>query len=300
MGVDDPYARRVLDETPDPETKPSRRVGALVGLVLGSAAATVAAAVGIAVQSHAYVSSWTQERIASARHTGAVVGGVGVGLGLLVLVVWFVATRRLPEQERQWRVGLLAVPALLLAAVLAVSVIDPYTSYWLSIASALLLVGVVGALVKRSSWQPARSSMALTGLLVALVMGGTAVAVPYVRHQVPPRDLIDWWAAHDNPPIGFYPPISELRAALDATPQRVEDVVGACRSLRQAFEKFGGPPSAPLSIRSAVATVSADLVVVAERCESEAETITVERAEALIDAATSSDAARRIDAALYP
>jgi hypothetical protein len=192
------------------------------------------------------------------------------------------------------------VPALLLAAVLAVSVVDPFTSYWLSIVSALMLAAAVGVLLKCSSWQPARSSMALTGLVVALALGGTAFAVPYVRHQVPPRDLIEWWAAHDNPPIGFYAPISELGTALDATPRHVEDVVGACRSLRRAFEKFGGSPSAPSSIRSAVATVSADLVVVAEQCESEAETITVERAEALIDAATSSDAARRIDAALYP
>lgn len=283
-----------------PKPNPAPAIGILVGLALGSAAATVVAAVGIALQSRAYRSLWTEERIDSARDMAAVVGVVAVGLGLLVFVAWFATAQRAPEQPRRWRIALPIVLALLVAAAFAASVVDAYTSYWLSVVSALLVAGIVGVLLKRPGWNPARVPMAWSGLVAALAIGGTALAIPYVRHQVPSRELIDWWAAHDNPPIAFYAPLSELSTALDATPRKADEVVAACRSLQQAFEEFGGPPAAPEAIRSDVATVSADLVAVGEQCEAEAETITVEQAEALVTAATSSDAARRIDAALNP
>lgn len=290
----------MLSDDAIPRPVSGRASGVVVGLAVGAAAATVVAVVGIAIQSQAYMSPWTQDRINSARNIAVIVGEAAAALCLLVLVLWFVTAGRPDGHPRRRRVALTASATTIVAALLIAPVGDVYESYWLAVVGAGLLGLVIAGLLRNSAWRPAWLPMVISTTLIALVIGGTAVAAPYVRHQIPPRELIDWWAAHDNPPIGFVEPLSKLSTALEADPRDRDEVVAACRGARRAFADLTGEPIAPPTVRADVETIAHDLVEAAYRCETEAGTITKDTMIDLVNRATSTAAARRYDTALNP
>ncbi len=270
--------------------------GILVGMVVGGALALALSAIGLGIHEAQPESSWMNDRI-WATQEGAYFLALGLcALALVLVVVWCASVRRI-TLPRRLGIGVVASATAVTAFVLAVATEEPTWPSWPLAVSGSVFAAVAAALARLARWRLVRLPVTLTAAMVAATSAVIVVALPF-RIYVPPYDLVEWWARHDNPPLAWWKPLSEVGSALERTPRDADAVRDACRRLEDAFWAFGGPPLAPSPVRPAVTEFAADLADVAERCQTEAATITTESMEAHLDAAVSSPAAGRVDAAL--
>lgn len=280
-----------------------RLKGAIGGAALVLAVAAALSSLGILVHRREFdrlPSFWTQSRANSADFVAAVLLLAATTLAATSVVVAAVG-------RRGSGVGVARIAArvvgsalgLAVGAVTGLNTAQPEVSLGGSagtVASAAVIVGLVACFPQLRQGVSAGSvtRMAVAGCLIA----AAASAVVVIRHPVPPREMIDWWAAHDNPPLGWYEALGQLGLAVDADPRDTDTVVEACRVVRREFEGLTGPPRAPSYVADDVTRLAADLSRVADRCESKAATITRDELVRLIEAATDTPSAHAIDKAL--
>jgi multisubunit Na+/H+ antiporter MnhB subunit len=245
---------------------------------------------------------WTQDRLQSAKFIASVSVAVAIVTILALVVSSIVRNRRNPDENRPPLVLTgVVVLALLVASALVIVINDaafvPTTGPAI-VAASLALFAFVAS--HRTSRAPTPQASVVVATLVCAAFGGAAVlALPGLRHPMPSQPLIAWWAAHRNPPFGWTPALASVGEAVSATPRSVERVEAACESLRREFVMFAGEPRPPSDLAGDVAVVGADLVAVADYCNEHAATATREELAAMVTRATSTPAARRIDAALH-
>lgn len=275
--------------------------GTALGAAIGAAVALAISATSLARYRAGEPTLWQQARYESSQDVAIVIAILGGALVLSVTAWWL---RRSAGQTSGWRRALTGAVALLTTALalalfgLGTSTVDPVT---VMVAVAAALLGLVPAILARSAaWQPTGRAIALAAVAFATILGASAWAIPYARHQVPSKAVIDWWAAHRNPPLGLLTPVGELEKALERQPREADAVATACAGLADASAALAGPPSAPESLRDNVTRLSADLVEVAHQCEANAGTLAVEDLRDDLARATTSLAAQRIDDVLEP